>query len=147
MKAAFFVGHEKGIDDLFEIAIRTWMEGEFSHVELLFDDGRSASADITSGVRFTKPGSIDWTDTTLWTLVDLDPLYFDQGQALLWYAKHDGAKYDVWGDARFVDGLIKPSNNQFFCSESFMDALGFKDGWRFDPNAAYYVVERFLHAL
>jgi hypothetical protein len=143
--AAFFKGHSAGLAGLFDILDHAWMQGDYSHVELVFSDGRSGSADITSGVRFTTPGSINFEDQTQWDLVPLNPKVFDEGQALLWFARHDGAKYDLWGDVRFVDGFIHKTIHDFFCSESLMDALGFKEGWRFDPNAANYVVKRFAN--
>lgn len=144
MYAAFFKGHSSGLAGLFDILDHAWMDGDYSHCELVFTDGRSASADITSGVRFTVAGSIDFSDTSQWTTVPLNPKVFDEGQALLWYSKHDGAKYDTWGDAHFVDGFIRPHPGEFFCSESMMDALQFDQGWRFDPNAACYVLNRFV---
>jgi hypothetical protein len=143
MYLAFFKGQSSGLAGLFDVVDHAWMEGPHSHSELVFSDGRSASATLDSGVRFTVPGSINFADTTQWDCVQLSPKYFDEGQALLWYSKHDGCKYDVWGDAHFVDGLLHHQANHFFCSESNADALQFEQGWRLDPNALYIVAQRF----
>lgn len=140
MFAAFFKGQSSGIAGLFDIADHAWMEGQYSHCELVFSDGRSASSVLNGGVRFTTPGSINFQDQTQWDLVQLPA--FDEGQALLWYSKHEGDKYDVWGDVHFVSGLIKHTEGHEFCSESMADALGFADGWRFDPNAMFIILTR-----
>lgn len=141
MYAAFFKGQSPGLAGLFDVADHHWEEGQFSHCELVFSDGRSGSSTLSTGVRFTTPGSINFNDPTQWSLVSLDG--FDEGQALLWYSQHLGDKYDTSGDVHFVNGLVQHTPGQEFCSESMADALGFADGWRFDPNALYVVLARF----
>jgi hypothetical protein len=144
MYAAFFKGRSKGLAGLFDVLDHAWMAGPYSHNELVFSDGRSASADLSSGVRFTVPGSIDFQDQTQWDLVPLNPILFSESQAIAWYTKHQGCGYDVWGDVHFVEGLIQHEKHHFFCSESMMDSLLFKQGWRFDPNCAAATLSRFV---
>lgn len=143
MRAAFFKGTKSGLSALFDICVHVWEAGQYAHVELLLTDGRSASATfLDGGVRFAPPGSIDFTDTTQWDIVDLPG--FDEAAAINWFTKHDEDKYDLWGDARFVVGFIKQDSKAEFCSEAVGAALGFEESWRLDPNALYIVVKRFL---
>jgi uncharacterized protein YycO len=140
MKAAFFKGRSSGIMGLFDIADHAWMEGEFSHVELLFSDGRSASSVAGSGVRFTAPGSIDFTDPTQWELVDCSSL--DEQAAIDCFNKNLGNGYDYRGDAHFVIGFIQHDSKDDLCSEICAYATGFEQAWRFDPNSFYVALKR-----
>ncbi|MEX3935078.1 hypothetical protein AB4Y32_25355 [Paraburkholderia phymatum] len=142
MKAAFFKGSSSGLGALVDFGIRAWEDGSYSHVELVFSDGRSGSSTSTDGgVRFTSAGSINFSDASQWDLLDLEG--FDEVAALAWFDKHAGDKYDLWGDAHFVVGLIHENKREEFCSEAVGAALGFEQAWRFDPNALYYALKRF----
>jgi L-ascorbate metabolism protein UlaG (beta-lactamase superfamily) len=139
VKAAFYKG-TTGISGLVDIAIREWEEGDYSHVELLFNDGRSASSVLSNGVRFTKPGEIDFSDTTQWDVLDLPGV--DEAAALTWFMKHAGQPYDVLGDLHFILGFISHENGHKFCSFACGAACGFEQAWRFDPNALYVALKR-----
>jgi len=143
-QAAFFKGHSAGIMGLFDIADHAWMEGEFSHVELVFSDGRSASAVAGVGVRFTAPGSIDFTDTTQWELVDLSML--DEQAAIDCFDKNLGKGYSYRGDLHFIIGFVEHDKNDDFCSEICAYATGFEQAWRFDPNSFYVALKRVVQA-
>lgn len=140
MKAAFFKGHSAGLAGLFDIADHLWMAGDYSHCELIFSDGRSASSVLSAGVRFTNPGDIDFSDTTQWDVVELENV--DESAALTWFVKHQGQPYDVLGDLHFVIGLISHQDGHKFCSFACGAACGFDQAWRFDPNVLYVVLER-----
>jgi uncharacterized protein YycO len=144
MKAAFFKGHSAGIAGLFDIADHLWMEGDYSHCELIFSDGRSASSTLSDGVRFTKPGDINFSDTTQWDVVDLENV--SESAALAWFMKHQGQPYDVLGDLHFVIGLIPHEGGHKFCSFACGAACGFDQAWRFDPNVLFVVLERLSQA-
>lgn len=141
MRAAFFKGTKPGLAALFDIGVHEWEEGTYAHVELVLSDGRSASSTfLDGGVRFTTPGSINFADTTQWDVIDLPG--FDEAAAIAWFNAHESDKYDSWGDAHFVCGLIHHKSNEEFCSEAVGTALGFEQAWRFDPNALYFAVKR-----
>jgi uncharacterized protein YycO len=140
MKAAFFKGHSTGIAGIFDIADHLWMEGDYSHVELVFSDGRSASSVLSNGVRFTTPGSIDFSDATQWDLLDLPGV--DEAAAIAWFNAHAGEPYDVTGDLHFILGFISHEDGHKFCSFACGAACRFEQAWRFDPNALYVALKR-----
>lgn len=144
-QAAFFKGRSAGIMGLFDIADHLWMEGEFSHCELVFSDGRSASSVGGTGVRFTEPGSIDFTDTTQWELMDLTGL--DEQAAIDCFTKNLGNGYDYRGDAHFIVGFVQHDKKDDFCSEICAYATGFEQAWRFDPNSYYVALKRLVQAV
>lgn len=141
MQAAFYKSHHGGIIGLFDILIKVWEEGEYSHCVLLFSDGVAGSAAAGSGVSLIPAGTVNYLDATQWDLIKL-PSFFDESKARSWFESNQGKGYDYWGDAHFVDGLIHHEKNHFFCSEAVADALLFKQGWRFDPNALATVLNR-----
>lgn len=144
-KAAFFKGTSPGLMALVDFAIRLDTSGPFTHCELLFSDGRSASSVPGVGVRFTTPGSIDFNDATQWELLDLQGL--DEQAAIATFNKNLGNGYDFLGDAHFVFDLIQHAKHHDFCSEICAYALGFDEGWRFDPNTFYVVLKRLTQAV
>jgi len=145
MKAAFFKGTSPGLGAILDWAIHVQTAGVFSHVELVFSDGRSASSVGGAGVRFTPKDSINFNDATQWELLDLTGL--DEAVAIDWFNANAGKGYDYWGDARFVLGLLRPDTKDDFCSEACGYALGFEQAWRFDPNAFYVAVKRLVQAV
>lgn len=143
MKAAFFKGTKSGLAALFDIGVHVWESGIYAHVELVLSDGRAASSTfLEGGVRIAPAGTIDFSDASKWDVLELDGL-FDEAAALEWFTAHEGDKYDVWGDARFVCGLIHQRPHEEFCSEAVGAALGFDESWRLDPNALYCALKRF----
>lgn len=140
MRAAFYKGRKPGIAGIFDVAVHHWEDGCYAHVELVFADGSSASSTfLDGGVRFTKPGDIDFTADD-WDFIEL--VGFDEASARAWFEQHVGDKYDVWGDARFVCGLIHQRPHEEFCSEAVGAALELEDAWRFDPNALACALRR-----
>jgi uncharacterized protein YycO len=144
-KAAFFVGTSPGLGAILDWAIRADTHGRFTHCELVFSDGRSASSVPGTGVRFTTPGSIDFTDTTQWEMMDLTGL--DEQAAIDWFTANEGKGYDFLGDAAFVLGILGHGKKDDFCSEACAYALGFTEGWRFDPNCLNVVLKRLMQAI
>jgi hypothetical protein len=145
MKVAFFKGTKKGLSAIFDIGVHEWMAGSYAHVELVLSDGRACSSTfLEGGVRIAPAGSIDFNEAD-WDF--LDATGFDEAAALAWFEAHDGAKYDVWGDAHFVIGFVRQSEKSFFCNESVGAALGFEQPWRFDPNSFYYALKRVIAAM
>jgi hypothetical protein len=138
--AAFFKGTSPGLGALIDWAIHTATEGQYSHCELVFSDGRSASSVPGAGVRFTAAGSINFSDATQWDLIDLSGL--DEASALEVFNKNLGNAYDYRGDAHFALDLVHHDAHDDFCSEICGYALGLEQSWRFDPNALSVVVKR-----
>lgn len=134
MKVAFYSGVRPGINGLYNRTVQLIDKGKFSHCELVFSDGLSASASfIDKGVRFK---TIDYFSKSSkdWVIVDLPE--FDEQKAKQWFLDHEGHKYDLLGNLRFIFGWVREDDNKWFCSEALMAALGFKEPWRFGPNGA-----------
>lgn len=129
MYAAFYKGVRPGINGIYNLLIKGWTRGKYSHVEIVFSDGTSASSSfLDGGVRFKY---IDFSGGN-WDLLKLDQ--FDELSARRWFAQHDGQRYDLFGVGRFIVGFVGETKKRWFCSEAVAEALGFKDSWRFEPN-------------
>ncbi len=129
MQAAFYKATRPGLQGIYSRAVRWIDRGPYSHSELVFSDGLSASASwMDGGVRFKR---IDY-DPERWDFVTLpDSL---EPQARAWFAEHDGRSYDLIGNLSFLFPLIPHSKRKWFCSEAIAAALGWAEPWRFGPN-------------
>ena len=132
MKIAFYKGTRKGLQGIYSRLARWIDSGPYSHCELIFNDGLSASASfIDGGVRFKH---IDYKEDN-WDVVELQG--FDEDKARQWFEDHEGEKYDLLGNLRFIFFFVKPSNNKWFCSEAIAEALIISESWRLGPNGIY----------
>lgn len=128
MHLAFYTGTRKGFHGLLNRAVRWWTRGPFSHVELVFSDGLAASASgVDHGVRFKD---IQF-DLARWVLVPIDG---DEAQSRDWFKANLGKGYDYLGLFGFLWRPYNGERDRFFCSEAVALALGYPEGWRFDPN-------------
>jgi hydroxymethylpyrimidine pyrophosphatase-like HAD family hydrolase len=129
MKAAFYKSTQPGVAGIYNRAVRWWTRGQYSHVELVFGDGVSASSSFTEGgVRFK---TIVYNPDK-WDFIDLpDEL---EEAARTWFKENEGKKYDLLGNAHFIFGFIAADQNKYFCSEAIASSLGITDAWRFEPN-------------
>lgn len=127
MKVAFYKGTRPGMGGLFNRIVRLWLRGPYSHVELVFPNGLSASSSfLDGGVRFKliefKPDH--------WDFVEIE---CDELAALRWFQAHEGDAYDLFGIVGFIVRPFKGHKRRWVCSEAIMAALGFEEPWRFDP--------------
>lgn len=137
MKIAFYKGTRKGLQGIYSRLARWVDSGPYSHCELVFNDGLSASASfIDGGVRFKH---IDYKEDN-WDVVELQG--FDEDKARQWFEDHKGEKYDLLGNLRFIFFFVKPSNNKWFCSEAIAEALIISESWRLGPNGLYALMTR-----
>lgn len=139
LQVAFFKGRHPGLKGLFGQAIKSWENGLYSHVELVFSDGVCGSAMYWDGgvrlksvVEFTEG---DWDFVTL-------PDYLE-APARQWFIDHAGKAYDFFGDVKIVLPFIKGSNDTWFCSRSIAAALGIEDSGRYEPNVLASAVKIF----
>ena len=141
MKAAFYKGTRPGWQGLYSRAARFIDRGPYSHCELIFSDGLSASASyIDKGVRMKR---IDY-DPDHWDILDLPG--FDEAAARTWFGSRVGHGYDLLGNLRFVFGWVREDDGKWFCSEALMAALGFAEPWRFGPNGAAAALRRWCQS-
>jgi len=137
-RAAFYKGTRAGIPGVYNRAVRAWEHGPYSHVELQFSDGISASSSfMDGGVRFKQ---IDY-DPAKWDFLPLPPCL--ERAARLWFECHEGEDYSVQGNLHCVIGFIPPGPlGEQFCSQALGAALSFEESWRLMPNALYRVLQR-----
>ncbi|NML61842.1 hypothetical protein HHL21_12300 [Massilia sp. RP-1-19] len=127
-RAAFYRGTRPGVAGIYNRLVRWWTRSEYSHVELVFSTGHSASASFEDkGVRFKV---IDF-DPAHWDFIDL-PRHLE-ARAFLWFEKHRGLKYDSLGNLHFIVSPVGHDKRRWFCSEAVAAALGIPDPWRYTP--------------
>ena len=129
MRAAFYKATRPGLQGIYSRAVRFIDRGQYSHSELAFSDGMSASASyIDGGVRFKR---IDY-DPAHWDFVELPDAA--EPFAREWFRANEGAPYDLLGNVRFVLPLLPDSSSGWFCSEAIAAALKLREPWRLGPN-------------
>jgi hypothetical protein len=136
---AFYKGTRPGIAGIYNRAVRVRGRGPYSHVELLFSDGWSASSSFSDGgVRFKQ---IDYRDGN-WDILELPPEW--EAYARLWFKLNAGKPYDVMGNVFLAVGFFGDDWNKFFCSEAAAAALKIDQPFRFEPNTLYPTIKRMI---
>lgn len=135
----FYKGTRPGIPGLYNKLVRAQDCGPYSHVEIQFSDGLSASSSFADGgVRFKK---IEY-GTENWDFIDLPVAW--EADARLWFEAHAGEKYDLMGNLHLALGFFTEDRLRKFCSEAGGSALGIDQAWRLTPNTLYVVVLRLV---
>lgn len=119
-----------------------WTNGPYPHAELLIRDlGNDhyivGTATPSEGVKVC----VRSFNPSHWEIVDCpigDPL-----EALRFFNKHFGAKYDWLGILGFVGRRGKQRKHKWFCSEAVASAIGLRNSWRYCPNTLYDIVKSF----
>lgn len=137
MKLAFYKGTKKGLSGIYNRGVRWIEDGKFSHVEMIFSTGVSASASyMDGGVRFKR---IDYSVHPLdWEIVDCP--WIDEEKALAIFNTRVGRKYDLKGNVHFILGFIKNNGEKDFCSGVIARCIGLEQAWQYAPNSLYEVV-------
>lgn len=138
MKIAFYKGTHSGIRGLFNIFVRKWTSGKYSHCEAIleeYEDGKclcGSSSFIDGGVRLKL---IDFTKDNKWDIVDVPT--FSSDKAKEWFYANEDVKYDLMGLIGFVLWRGLESKTKAFCSESILLSQNVEEAHRFDPNSMY----------
>lgn len=129
MKIALYKSTHTGVSGLYNRLVRWWDRGPYSHCEIIFSDGKSASSSyLDKGVRFKD---IVY-DPAKWEFFDIPERYEPAARA--WFETHEGQGYDLVGNIRFAFGFLKCPEDKWFCSEAIGAALGIVEPWRLSPN-------------
>lgn len=135
----FYKGTRPGIPGLYNRLVRAQDCGPYSHVEMRFSNGWSASSSFEDkGVRYKW---IDYDDSN-WDYIDLPKDW--EKRARQWFDDHRGEKYDVMGNVHLAIGFFNEERNRKFCSEAIGAALGVDEAWRLTPNTLCVVIERLV---
>jgi hypothetical protein len=134
---ASYKGTRPGFQGLFNRIVRARTRGIYSHTEVLFSDGVSASSSfLDGGIRFKR---IEYKDDK-W---DLQPLPAHlEASARAFFEARVGKAYDYWSNFQIAFGFAPNSTDKWMCSEAAMDSLGLNEAWRFDPNEATVIAKR-----
>lgn len=132
MKIALYKATRPGIQGLFNILVRWWCNGPYSHSELVIEERNG----------FALCGSASWLDGGVrlkWIKLnpahwDLLPVSGDPVAARAWFEAHAGQGYDLLGLLGHVWRRGDGSRRRWLCSEACAAALGWPEPWRFDPN-------------
>jgi hypothetical protein len=136
MKVALYKGKRGGFAGAFDASVRWWTRGAYSHVELIFSNGMSASASARDGgVRFKD---IEYHPDR-WDIIEIEA---DEEYARAFFEKRVGLGYDYFGLFGFVWRPHSGSALLWFCSEIVMGALKFDDPWQFNPNMVGAIARR-----
>ena len=135
MKIAFYKGTKSGKNGIYNRGVRWIEDGEYSHCELIFSDGISASSSfMDGGVRFKE---IDYS-LEKWDIIDLP--WADEARARKYFIDNLPRKYNVLGNVHFIFGFVRGDTEGLFCSEACAEALGLKKGWQIAPNCLSNIV-------
>jgi len=136
MKIAFYKGTKEGVAGVYNRGVRWIDQSEYSHCELVFSNGLSASSSfMDKGVRIKQ---IDYTNKKDWVLVDIP--WADEDFAKKYFDDNKDAGYDIMGNIHFIFGFIRGSENRLFCSEAVAASIGLDNSWRFTPSSLYELV-------
>ena len=137
LQVAFYKGRTR----LFNRLVSWWLNGPYSHAELILDtdrDGYAACASssfLDGGVRLKYMR----LDPEHWDIVDVQG---DKATAWAWLKEHDGDQYDTFGLMGLVWRRGKGNPDKVWCTESVAAMLGYDEPWRFDPMTLYVALTR-----
>jgi hypothetical protein len=136
MKLASYKARRPGVFGIFNDVTKWWLNGSYSHSELVFSSGISGSCSLMDrGVRLKQ---IDFNPDH-WDFVTING--FDEDSAFKWFVDHEGERYSIRKLIRSVaDYQGGGANNSHICSSAIMAALGFPEPWRFDPCSTHAIL-------
>ncbi len=133
---ALYKGTRPGIAGLYNRLGRLLDHGPYSHCELIFNNGLSASASfIDKGVRIKK---ITYTSEKHWDFLPIPDVH--EADSYAWFIKHKGKKYDIMGNIRFATNFANEDGDKWFCSEACLASLGIPEAYRYGPSGAASVL-------
>lgn len=128
----------KGLPNKIQAAVtRWWDNGPYSHIELVFSDGTSASASLSDGGVRLKRISYD----SGWDFYNVPDSFATEEFARNWFETHKGLKYDILGNFGFVLRRGVQGKKKWFCSEAVAAALGIDEPWRLTPNGLASIIK------
>ncbi len=136
-RVAFFKGTHPGLPGVYNWAVRQWSKSAYSHCELIFKDGMSASSSfLDKGVRFKE---VVYNDVE-WDFIVLPDCMEDAARA--WFVKHEHEPYDLKGNFHFVFGAVGDDRGKSFCSEAVAAALGIVCADAYQPGTLASTLKR-----
>ena len=134
MRVALYRGTRPGLQGVFNIVVRWWTRGPYSHCELIlaeYPDGTvlcGSASHLDGGVRLKRMALCP----SRWEIRRLP--FGNPERARQWFEQRKGHGYDLLGVLGFVVRPIRGSRHRWFCSEAVLGAVGMREPWRFCPN-------------
>lgn len=137
MKLAFYIG-ERSINpdaETWDRLICMWTQSKYSHVELLFSDGRCFAASPRDGG--TRWKTIDFKPNR-WDFLDW-PGEVDEEYLAKWCDGQAGKKYDYWClfFTHFLKFIDFQDPSRWMCSELAATTLQWPKPHTYDPGMVY----------
>jgi hypothetical protein len=140
-RVAFYKGTRPGIPGLYNRLVRARGRGKYSHVEMQFSDGMSASSSFEDGgTRFKRIGYSSGD----WDFIDLPAEWEPCARQWFRMAAATNRGYDILGNVHIAFGFLEDSPTKHFCSEAVAKALQIEEAFRLEPNALYTVLKRLV---
>ena len=142
MKIAFYKATRPGLQGIFNVLVRWWTKGPYSHCELILEeypDGTvlcGSASNLDGGVRLKRMA----LNPERWDVLTT-PLGNPE-TALEWFKQHQGSGYDYLGLLGFMARPVTGHQRRWFCSEAVGAAIGLVEPWRFCPNTLAVLCER-----
>jgi len=139
MRVAFYKGTRPKLQGVYNRGVRAWTRSPYSHCEIIFSDGLSASSSyLDGGVRFKL---IEY-DPDHWDFLEIASVEAADERAVReWFMAHQGSRYDLMGNLGFVIGFFRDGSDKYSCAESIAAALGYTEAWRYSPAILYSVLK------
>ena len=137
MQVAFYKGRTR----LFNRVVSWWLNGPYSHGELVFgtdSDGVSECASCSFMDDGVRPKYIT-LNPEHWDIIEVDG---DEAYARAMLKKHRNTKYDTFGLLGLVWRRGKGDPNKLWCTEWIAMALGYEEAWRFDPMVLFVSLKK-----
>ena len=137
MHVAFYKGRTR----LFNRLVSWWLNGPYSHAELILSTDKNGVSECASssfmdgGVRVKHMK----LDPERWDIV---PVTGSKAHAMNWLIQHEDDRYDTFGLLSLVWRRGEGSPDKCWCTESIADMLGYSEPWRFDPMTLYVTLTR-----
>lgn len=133
MKIALYKAIRPGVQGVFSRAARGLLRSIYSHGELVYSNGDSASCSfIDGGVRTcddTKFPRIVF-NSDKW---DFFSIVGDEQRSRDWYKEHAGMQYDLRGMLACALPVLGHNPVKTICTASIAESFGWSDSWRYTP--------------
>lgn len=137
MQVAFYLGTRPGLAGLFNRLVRLKEGGPASHMEVVLEAHNGIG---WCGSASFEDGGVRCKEIRLaparWQVIDIGSALAPPAAVRDWFARHDGAPYDVLGLGGHLLFNFDGHPRAWTCVEACLAALGVAEPWRFGVNAA-----------
>lgn len=144
MKLAFYKGTRPGLQGVFSVLARFCTRSKYSHVELVFSNGDSASSSfIDGGVRILSGDKQIEFNPQKWDFISINPEKYGTSEKIIreWFENNSKTPYDLRAMLACALPIVGNSEEKYMCSEAIAHVLGLTDAWRYSPPVLYSAIK------